>query len=123
MNKKIMKKIICIFIFIILMLSFSQVVFADWTPKIDELTSGDVKKAGNMAIDVFGSIINIIQLFGMGIAVLILVFIGIQYVAAAPSQKAEIKNKTINFIIGAVLIFSASAILQLVKIFIDGNIK
>lgn len=123
MNKKIIKKIICIFIFVLLLLCFSQVVCADWDPGIDTLTKGKIKKSGNMAIDVFGSIINIIQLIGMGIAILILVIVGIQYVVAAPSEKAEIKNKATNFVIGSVLLFSAATILQIVKMFIEKNIK
>ena len=123
MSKKCRKMFISFLIFILILFCFSQAIFADWDPNFDTLSNGTAEKSGNMAMDIFGSIINITQLIGMGIAIIVLVVVGIQYVVAAPSEKAEIKNKSINFIIGAVLIFSAAAILQIVKMFVESNVK
>lgn len=123
MDKKTKKIIVGILLFIVLLFFFSQVGFAEWTPNFDALENGEVKKAGNRAIDIFGSIINITQVIGVGIAILVLVIVAIQYVVAAPSEKAAIKTKATNYIIGAVLIFSAAAILEIIKLFMTTNVK
>lgn len=127
MNKKFLKQIVCILICFVLLFSFSEIVFAgnSWDPisEINGVSNGQVKKAGNRAIEIFGSIINVMQLIGMGIAIIVLVIVAIQYVVASPKEKAEIKNKSTNFIIGAVLMFSAAAVLQIVKMFIDTNVN
>lgn len=120
MSKKI---IVCVLIFILLIFCFSQNIFADWDPGIESLADGSAPKSGNMATDVIGSILNITQVIGVGIAIIVLVIIGIQYVVSSPSQKGEIKNKSSNFILGAVLIFSGAAIIQIVKMFLEYNVK
>ena len=123
MSRKTKKIIVSILLFILLLFCFSQVGLASWTPNFDTLANGEVKKAGNRAMDIFGSIINVAQIVGMGIAILVLVIVGIQYVVAAPSAKAMIKTKATNYVIGAVLIFSAAAILQIIKMFMVANVK
>lgn len=120
MKKKIIISILSI---LLLIFCFSQVCFANWTPNFDALENGEVKKAGNRAMDIFGSIINVAQVIGVGISILVLVVVGIQYVVAAPSAKAMIKTKATNYVIGAVLIFSAAAILQIIKMFMTTNVK
>ena len=122
MSKKSKKIIISVLLFILLMFCFSQIIFAEWSPNFDKLTNGEVKKSGNRIIDIMGSIINITQVIGMGLGILIAVFIGIKYFAATPAGKAEVKNSAINYILGAVLMFSAAAILQIVKMFIESNV-
>lgn len=122
MNRKTKKIIVSILLFIVVLFCFSQVADA-WTANFDTLSNGEVKNAGTKAIDIFGSIINAAQLIGMGIAIIVLVIVGIQYVVAAPSAKAMIKTKATNYVIGAVLIFSAAAILEIIKMFMNANVK
>ena len=122
MNRKTKKIIVSILLFIVVLFCFSQVADA-WTANFDALSDGEVKNAGTKAIDIFGSIINAAQLIGMGIAIIVLVIVGIQYVVAAPSAKAMIKTKATNYVIGAVLIFSAAAILEIIKMFMNANVK
>lgn len=123
MSKKSKKILISILIFVLLLFCFSQAILAEWEPNFDKLSNGTVNKAGGMAMNVMGSIINFAQVIGVGIAVIVLVVIGIQYIIASPSKRAEIKNKATNYIIGAVLIFSSAAILQIVKLFVVDNVK
>ena len=123
MSRKTKKIIVSILLFILALFCFSQVAFAEWSPNFDTLANGEVKQAGTKAIDIFGSIINAAQLIGMGIAIIVLVIVGIQYVVAAPSAKAMIKTKATNYVIGAVLIFSAAAILEIIKMFMNANVK
>lgn len=120
--KKLVKVISILIVFLIIGLCFSQ-VFAAWDAPFDELNSGNTKKAGNMAISGIGAVISLFQVIGIGVGVVCLVAIGIRYMYGSPEHKAKIKDDAIIYIVGAVLVFSATAILQIVKMFVDGNIN
>ena len=77
-----------------------------------------------------GTILNIIlgitQVIGIAIAVIMLIVLAIKYISAAPSDKAEIKKSATAYIVGAVVLFAASGIIQIIKNFAteaigDGN--
>ena len=69
------------------------------------------------------SIINIIQVFGAGLAIIMLVILGIQYFWVTPTGKAEFLKKMRVYILGAIIIFAATGLLQIVKDFINKNIN
>ena len=63
------------------------------------------------------SIMGIVQVVGMGVAVIMLIVLAIKYISAAPSDKAEIKKHAVVYIVGAVVLFAATGILEIVKNF------
>ena len=67
------------------------------------------------AIGIANNIIGIIQFIGIAIALGMLIIIGIKYITAEPSEKANIKDQSLIYLFGAVLIFAATGILQAVK--------
>lgn len=70
------------------------------------------------------TIISIFQVFAMGIAVMMLIATGIMYILASTSdKKAELKKHVPNYLLGAILTFSASILLKLVAEFITKNIN
>ncbi len=68
---------------------------------------GQVTTIGNQ-------IIGIITTVGVVVAVIILLVLGIKYMMGSASEKAEYKKTMIPYIVGAVLIFGASAITKVV---------
>lgn len=68
---------------------------------------GDVMNIGNQ-------IIGIITTVGVVVAVVILLVLGIKYMMGSASEKAEYKNTMIPYLVGAILIFGASAITKVV---------
>ena len=55
------------------------------------------------------------KLYGVATAVILLIILAIKYMQAAPGEKADIKKSAIVYVIGAVLLFAATGVLQLVK--------
>lgn len=80
----------------------------------------DDANVGNTISKVIGTIIFVCQLVGMGVAIIMLLVIAIKYIAASPNDKAEIKKHLVVYIVGAVLLFAASGILQLIKTYALG---
>ena len=81
-------------------------------------SSGASQAAGN----IIGTIINIAQIIGMGVAILMLIVLAIQYIAASPEGKAEIKKNATIYIVGAVILFAASGILGIIRRFALQNV-
>lgn len=72
---------------------------------------------------VAATIINLIQIVGTGISVIMLTYIAIRYMLASPTEKAEYKNTATGFIVGAVILFASTNIIAIISNFATSNIK
>lgn len=110
-------------------------VVASIATSVNALTfdqAGDTSTVTNAAQDtsgaadsinrIVGSVLTIVQVIGCGVAVIMLIVLAIKYISAAPGDKADIKKHAVVYVVGAVVLFAASGILQIVKNF-AGNIK
>ena len=69
--------------------------------------TNDLTKVGN-------NIVTIIQVVGIVIAVIVLLVIGIKYMMGSASEKAEYKKTMIPYLVGAILIFASTTIVNVV---------
>ncbi len=76
--------------------------------------TGTVSNAQNDVTNIGNQIIGIITTVGVVVAVVILLVLGIKYMMGSASEKAEYKKTMIPYLVGAILIFGASAITQVV---------
>ena len=72
--------------------------------------------------NIVGTAINVIRIVGTGIAIIMLTYVAIKYMSAAPSEKAEFKKSATAMIVGAIVLFAASNILQVIANFANKNI-
>ncbi len=118
MNKTI--KIISIILMVSIMVLFlSTTVFAagDVIGKLDP----DYEVEGAEGLTNVGQqIISIISIVAIVISVIVLLIIGIKYMMGSASEKAEYKKTMIPYLVGAVIIFGAGAIAQVVVNLADG---
>lgn len=136
MNRKVIKVISILMVVLMAIMTLSVPVFADtesdstkssttsWKDiSIDQFDkAGDKSGASQTATNIVGSIISIVQVVGMGIAIIMLIVMAIKYISAAPSEKAEIKKSATIYIVGAIVLFAASGILEIIKNFASQNI-
>ena len=114
-----MKKLSKIFA-VLLILAIAMVAFTT----VANATAGDVanifQKAEESNVDtgdmttVAGNIVNIITWVGIIVAIIVLLVLGIKYMMGSAAEKAEYKKTMIPYLVGAILIFGASAITQVV---------
>lgn len=110
MNKKIVK-IMSIVLIAIMMISITASSFA--LQPTDIKGSGDV--TGSKEIQSVGQdIVGILQTVGIILSVVVLIVLGIKYMMGSAEEKAEYKKTMIPYIVGAALIFAASALAQVV---------
>ena len=115
-----MKKVINVIkIFLIIMIILSNFcqVFAG---TIEGLYAGD-DVTGVAGTDKVAKIINMIigtiQVVGVFVAIAFLIFIGIKYMVASPGEKADIKKHLVAYVVGAIVMFGAAGLLEIIETF------
>ena len=124
---KIMKIVVAIMLIALVAIFASQTVMASGIdPANASLTNTfsqtDTSGASVAASNVIGMIINIAQVIGMGVAIIMLIVLAIQYIAASPEGKAEIKKNSTIYIVGAIILFAASGLLGIIRRFAVNSI-
>lgn len=67
-----------------------------------------------------GMLLSVAQIVGTAVAVIMLIVLAIKYISAAPNDKATIKQHAVVYIVGAIVLFAASALLGILKNFAGG---
>ena len=117
MTKKMMK-VVAILLAAVLVVAFAGSVFATEEFDISQFKNkGDTSGASNSVTNIIGALINIIQIVGTGVAIIMLIVLAIKYISAAPGDKAEIKKHAVVYVVGAIVLFAATGILQIIKNF------
>ena len=120
MKNKMLKIVTFLVIVLMLVFTFSN-VFASTDGETDLLDPTSIKASttdtSTKVNGVMGDILGIVQVVAIGIAVIMLIVLAIKYISAAPSEKADIKKGMTTYVVGAALLFGASAILQIIKTF------
>lgn len=116
MSKKTMKVIsVLAIIFAILMVTTS--VFA-LDPS--EITPGTNVPGSDQVRDLGKQIVGIIQTAGVVVAVVVMLVLGIKYMMGSAEEKAEYKKSMIPYLVGAIILFAASTIVNVVYQFAIG---
>ena len=95
----------------------------DIEDKLEGFNNADAGQSGTTVEQVVGAVIKLVSTIGAGVAIIMLVVIGIQYVTKGAEGKAEAKKDLTGYIIGAVILFGVSGILRLLNMFIDANLN
>ena len=98
--------------------SVNAMSFDDISPDatIREGASDDTGTAES-AQRILQAVLTVAQVIGVGVAVIMLIVLAIKYISAAPSDKAEIKKHMVVYVVGAIVLFAASGILEMIKRF------
>ena len=76
---------------------------------------------GTEQVKTFGeNIMGVINVAGVVIAVIILMILGIKYMRGSAEEKADYKKTMIPYLVGAILIFAASTIANVIYQFASG---
>ena len=119
--KKIINIILIFLLISITLFNFSQVfasqieaLYGDGTDisAIQGDAQNKIKNGINLAI-------RVVQTVGMFVAVAFLIIIGIKYVAASPSERADLKKHLVAYVAGAVVMFGAVGLLEIIEAFAE----
>ncbi len=105
-NTKFNKALISVLCFAIVM-SISATVFAGSIGNVDVTPTSPTD---NTYQTIGQKVIGILQVVGIIISVVCLMILGIKYMMGSAEEKAEYKKSFLPYLIGAVLLFAASAL-------------
>lgn len=118
MHMKKQMKIISVLLIIMTLvgvLGTVSLATTDLSGKIDDIAKG---KPGGIQdqkiLDLGKSIVTIMQTVGIVVAVVVLLVLGIKYMMGSAEEKAEYKKTMIPYVVGAVLIFASTTIVNIV---------
>ena len=114
MKKKIISLIL---ISILLIFSFQNYVNGfDFNEKKNEILNGEGdEEVIEKVTDIAGTAITVTQVIAVGVAIIMLIVLAIRYMGTAPGEKATIKKHAVVYVVGAVVMFSVTGILQIIK--------
>ncbi len=115
--KKSIKVISTLLLAIMLVASIATTVLAgvDLNATINNVEKQNLNgNADQQITKVGGNIVNIIQVVGIVIAVIVLLVIGIKYMMGSASEKAEYKKTMIPYLVGAVLVFAGTSLVKVI---------
>lgn len=113
--KKQVKIVSIILVIMIALMAVSNVVLAapDLSADIKDMANG----SGNQPKEVLNlgkTIVSIMQTVGIVVAVVVLLVLGIKYMMGSAEEKAEYKKTMIPYLVGAILIFASTTIVNVV---------
>lgn len=117
MNSKTIKLISTIMT-IVMIVAMSTAVFADFKPNGLQANT-NVNGTGDIW-DLGKDLMGLIQIAGMVVAVIIIAVLGIKYLMGSTQEKAKYKEIMMPYLIGAILLFAAPTIANMVYEFAIG---
>lgn len=109
-TKKILVFLLTIFIMLIYYCNFFEVfgTVSSYFPNGN--TNGQ-----SFAQSIIKMILPVVRVVAAGVAVISITVMGTRYMAAAPTERAEIKNQMITFVVGVLLVAGAVKIVGYLK--------
>lgn len=116
-----MKKIISVMLIILLLISIllgtKAYAAEDLTTLINTMQPVASGTTGTKTQTVINMVIGILQVAGTGISLIVISLLGIKYILASPSEKADVKKNILPILIGCVLLFAAVNIVSVIEKF------
>lgn len=107
-------KITTILVIAMMLVSTLSTVFATGAAGVLNDLKGNTG-AATAVTKTANNIIGIVQVICYAAAVIMLVLVGVKFITASPEGKAEIKKSAIQYVIGAIIVFAAGALLGVIS--------
>ena len=108
-------KIIAVLLIAIALITLSTTIVRA-TTGFEPIEPKPAGTAGEKVTNTAGQILTIVRIVGMAVAVIMLTIL-----AASPNEKADYKKGMTVYVVGAVLLFGASALLSVIQKFVEGK--
>ncbi len=122
MSKKL---ICCVTIFLLLsciVLSIPSFASND-NYNVKAFDNGNSGQIGNSIETAAGTLLYIMKIVAVGVGIIMLTVLAIKYMTSSANERATIKQNAVVYVIGAVVLFGAAGILQIIEKFVNSNMQ
>ena len=116
MSIKKLSKIVVALVLVATILSAVSTVFGMEIPSASNVNNNAFKST-------VSNVLGVVQFICYAAAVVLLIVLGIKFMTASPDGKAEVKKSAVIYVVGAIMVFAAGAVLNLVKNLMGDTIK
>jgi type IV secretory pathway VirB2 component (pilin) len=110
-SKKVFLRVIPIMLVLMVVVSTNVFGFSSFTADMSIDTTGATIDAADSAVKrIWSTVCLILQI----LAVAAIVIAGVRYMFASADQKADIKKQSVGLIVGAILVFAASTVVNFI---------
>ena len=120
---RFLKLLSAIIVFMLLVFVIQNFSMADYNfkEKIDSYANSDgASEINDKALEISGTVITVTQLIATGVAIVMLLVLAMKYMISSAGDRAEIKKHAVVYIVGAIILFSASGILEIIERMAEG---
>ena len=79
---------------------------------------------GNAKVSkILNAVLGLVQIAGTGISMIMVAVLGIKYMMAAPNDKADVKKQIAPLVIGAIILFAAVNLVNIIANMADTTLK
>ena len=111
MRELLFKSLICLLLLVFVMNICTVISYADNFNFSDyENGNADISVRQPFS-DAIGAILNVMRIIGTAVAIIIIIVVGMKYMIAAPTERADLKKSSIQYVVGAVILFGSTNIL------------
>ncbi len=114
---KKLTKIMSVLLIVVMLISVANTVLATTPAEISGTSVSGIEGLTNVG----NQIVTILTTIGIIASVIVLIVLGIKYMMGSAEEKAEYKKTMMPYVIGAALVFAASAIANILYNFL-GNL-
>ena len=101
-------KVLSVLMVVLMLVCISTNVFAAFD--VNQISASADTNADTAITNIGSTILTIVTNVGMILAIIIVAILGVKYMMGSTEEKAEYKKTLMPYLIGAVLVFGASAI-------------
>ena len=124
MYKKIIKIACLIFIILIVSCTFmSNSVLASDNYNVQVFENKDSGEIGTSIETAAGTLLYVIKIVAVGVGLIMLAVLAMKYMMSSSQERATIKQSATVYVIGAVVLFGAAGILDIIETFVNNNMK
>lgn len=125
--RKSVKVLLILLISIFIISIMQNLVFASSTTEaitaMGNMKGADIEDGTGKLGNVINAVIGLIQVAGTGISMIMVTMLGIKYILAAPSDKADVKKQIAPLVVGAIILFAAVNLVSIVATIADKTLK
>lgn len=125
--RKSVKVLLILLISIFIISIMQNLVFASSTTEaitaMGNMKGADIEDGTGKLGNVINAVIGLIQVAGTGISMIMVTMLGIKYILAAPSDKADVKKQIAPLVVGAIILFAAVNLVSIVATIADKTLS
>lgn len=104
-------------IFLVMFQLISSASYSETMGKLVNATYTDNTGTSSNVTNITATVITSIRVVGICVAIVMLLTVAMKYMVAAPGEKADIKKSSIQYVVGAIVLFGVVGILTIISNF------